>query len=221
MQQDFWVQVGNQISASRIEVAKAAVEIAIVADTKIVGNIINRADLRAWEETAARAAAERGIARSRGVARHDLSSRVFKNSELAAGRIDKIVNSALARGLSARELAKEIRTFILPTTPGGVSYAAMRLARTELNNSFHAASTATYDRPWVSKVVWHLSGSHPKPDACNTLAAKKYEPDAVPDKPHPQCLCFTTAETVSPAEFRQAMASGQYDNWLESNNIGH
>lgn len=151
----------------------------------------------------------------------ELSPRVYRNADLASGAVERQIRSGIIQGLSARELAGNVKKYISPTTPGGVSYAAMRLARTELNNAFHEAQRIQGEAPWVGAVVWNLSGSHPakrgraKPDACDRLATQdiydlgpgRYPADRLPNKPHPQCLCFTTYETVSESEMLDMLPS--------------
>lgn len=129
----------------------------------------------------------------------ELSRRVYRNADLLSGRVERSIRASIIQGDSAREIAKEVRQFINPSTPGGVSYAAMRLGRTELNNAFHERQVrGAENRPWVKKIIWNLSGSHPKQDICNVLAqAGPYLPQEVPDKPHPQCFCYMTYELIS------------------------
>lgn len=155
-----------------------------------------------------------------------LSQQVYRTSVLAGGWLQRSINSGLARNLSAKELAREVRRFIDPRTRGGVSYAAKRLARTEINNTFHSVTRAVNQSyPWVEGMQWRLSGSHPKADDCDDLAGKDHEgkgagvfsPRNVPNKPHPQCLCFTVAVTVSPGRFSRTLLAGGYDNWLIQN----
>lgn len=144
-----------------------------------------------------------------------LSERVYKNGQVASGRIDRIISNALLRGASAREIARDVGAFINPSTPGGASYAAMRLGRTELNNAFHQASNATYAaNPFIDKVDWKLSSSHPHADGCDDLVGA-YDPDEVPDKPHPQCLCYTTPRTISDAQLKRRFRSGEFDEWAD------
>lgn len=154
-----------------------------------------------------------------------LSERVYKNQALSSGRIDRLVNTGLSLGKSAREIAKDVYTFIDPLTPGGASYAAMRLGRTELNNAFHATSIRlTKDMPWVTGQKWNLSGSHPKPDVCNDYASGThfrggdpgvFKAGDVPGKPHPQCLCYLTAVTLSEKEFDKQFHAGKFDDYIE------
>jgi hypothetical protein len=120
-----------------------------------------------------------------------LSQRVYRNAALTSGRIERLIRSSLIQGLSAREIAKRVKDFIRPDVKGGVAYAAMRLARTELNNAFHERQKQIIrNKPWAM-AVWNLSKSHPHRDECNDLAEDgPYEADEVPDKPHPQCLCY-------------------------------
>lgn len=137
----------------------------------------------------------------------ELSPRVFKNSALSSGALERTIRAGIIQGLSAEELARNVRQYVSARTPGGVGYAAMRLARTELNNAFHEAQKLEAQAPWVRGVKWNLSGTHPtgKPDKCDQYAMQDvhdmgpglYPPDRVPDKPHPQCLCYTTFQMMS------------------------
>jgi hypothetical protein len=136
----------------------------------------------------------------------ELSQRVYRNADLSAGRVERMVKAGIIQGLSAKELAKSVEKFVSPNTPGGVAYAAMRLARTELNNAFHAEQVAVAEsKPWVKGPKWNLSKSHPHDDDCDKLAKGHskgcapgvYRSDEVPDKPHPHCLCFLTYDVIS------------------------
>lgn len=154
--------------------------------------------------------------------RFTLSERVYRNGKKSVTAVENIINQGLLTGRSATEIARMVRSFINPRTPGGLSYAAMRLARTELNNAFHETSIRmATDDPFVDRMKWNLSGSHPKPDICNELAGKvnrngwepgEYSVGEVPRKPHPQCLCFTTTVPISEEAFLRNLHSGKYDN---------
>jgi len=145
-----------------------------------------------------------------------LSARVYRTASLASGSVHKLIREGLVSGLSARELATSVYRHISPTTPGGVSYAAMRLARTEINNAFHERQIEAANRPGVKAVQWNLSSSHKVPDKCNVYAAHKpYAPDDVPDKPHPQCFCYLTYVVMNPAEFASALQAGDFDAELD------
>ena len=146
-----------------------------------------------------------------------LSRRVYRSTVLLSGQVDREIAKGLLRGLSARELAARVEHFIDPRTPGGASYAATRLARTEINNAFHQTQIRyTREMPWVEGYRWHLSGSHGRPDVCNEMARHGvYRKTDVPSKPHPHCLCYITTETHDNATFYRRMHSGAYDNYLE------
>lgn len=142
-----------------------------------------------------------------------LSDRVYRNAALFSGKIERIIRSNVIRGTSARELAGEVRSLIDPRTRGGVSYAATRLGRTELNAAFHRQQVVEADREWVRGVRWNLSRSHPGKDACDALAkhddglgAGVWEKRSVPDKPHPQCMCYLTYDLMSEDEVLQLIA---------------
>lgn len=179
-------------------------------------------------ERAARAAVERAASRLGGRAAVSLSNRVYRNQQLMAGTVDRLINSGLARALNPRELAREVRRYILPTTPGGVSFAALRLGRTEVNNSFHAATAAYYeDNPFVTGMQWKLSSSHPKADVCNEYAQENHDrlgagvfrSDNVPPKPHPQCFCYVIPVVPDDDEITAAYADGVYDDFLAGNGV--
>ena len=104
--------------------------------------------------------------------------------------------------------------------PGGVSYAAMRLGRTELNNAFHAQSIFdSQETPWVEQMRWHLSKRHEHDpgDECETYAAQAtFRKEDVPEKPHPNCRCFVTPELPDYDQFEQSLLAGHYDPYLDS-----
>lgn len=141
-----------------------------------------------------------------------LSERVYRAGTIANGAIDKAVNVALVQGLSARDFAKSIKSLIDPSVAGGVSYAAMRTARTEINNANHAASQERYAASGIVEAVdWFLSTSHPEGDICDSLKADSpYKINEVPEKPHPQCLCFTTPALPDRKEFLDRLLRGDY-----------
>lgn len=148
-----------------------------------------------------------------------LAQSVYKTTALTNGLVAKQINIALSRGESAAQLAKRVRGLIDPNTPGGVSYAAMRLARTELNNAFHAGQIlAVQDEESVVGMKWNLSGSHPKADACDQyatgnhadLGAGVFGKRDVPRKPHPQCLCYLTPVMEDEDSFLDRLLSGAF-----------
>lgn len=168
------------------------------------------------------ATAEAGIKAAYARVPRELSSRVYKNRALSNNLVHDRINIGLVNGLSARELAKDVSDLIDPNTPGGVSYAAMRLARTEINNAYHNQQREEAHRPGVKGTKWNLSRSHPKPDKCNVyadhpspLGVGVFGVDDVPDKPHPHCFCFLTYITMDPADFAAALNAGDFDDELD------
>ena len=156
----------------------------------------------------------------------DLSPNVYRNRELSMGRVDRVVNNAIATNQSAREIASGVRGLIRPDVRGGISYAAKRLGRTELNNAFHTTTVRhAQSIPFVDGMEWVLSWSHPREDICDDLAEDDpdnlgtgvYLPDNVPFKPHPQCLCHTANVMMQQENFDDALLGGMFDNWLMEN----
>lgn len=154
-----------------------------------------------------------------------LSERVYKGRAWSNDLINRKVNGLVLSGASAREIAKSVSSLIDPSTPGGVSYAAMRLGRTELNNAFHTTSVRlASEQPWVSGMKWHLSSSHPEGDVCDEYAFGQhfrgggqgvFKVDQVPGKPHPQCLCYVTPELPDDDEIARRFANGEYDDYVQ------
>lgn len=150
-----------------------------------------------------------------------LSARVYRTKALAQRWVQRDVTTGIARGASAKEIAGVVRKHIRPNTPGGVSYAALRLGRTELNNAFHAtAITLSQDRPWIKGMEWHLSAVHQidpdRVEACESYANQIFEVDNVPAKPHPQCRCFVTPVLEPEDVFIRNLTAGQYRDWIDN-----
>lgn len=157
------------------------------------------------------------------VARHTRTKKLIKTIDksklFAKAMVDRRIDSGLVKGDGADQIAKDIRGLLDPATPGGVSYAAKRIGRTEIGNAFHAqAQEDSINKPWIESVSWNLSRSHPVGSGClcEKYALKgKYDPEKVPDKPHPQCLCYITPN-VKPWEVVLAeVEDSRYDSWLE------
>lgn len=227
-QAELWRDLGDLVRARRLEAAARSLDVGRQLDAYLLGKVGGlkdgaqiAANIYQAEVDAARGAVDRMIARVQGDSYTPLSQRVYNSSVNFGSQIQTQINSALARGLSAREFATQISGFVNPYTPGGVRYAAMRLARTEINNAAHAVTIAAQqDKPWVTAMKWHLSGSHPKVDICNSLASGGpnndgvYPKSEVPGKPHPHCFCFVTPEVVDPETFLDTLVSGGYDDYL-------
>lgn len=220
---------GYLIQSERLKSAAAGVASMKVYDRVLMSSVKDDA-LVAHYLRSAEVQSQRGIdsavQRLLGTSYRPLAESVYLTDKLNAGTVDRYVESALARGLSAREFARGAVDLVKPSVPGGVSYATMRLGRTEINNAFHAsAAERARKAPWIDAVRWNLSGSHPKPDECNDYADSEhfeggdpglYLPDDVPAKPHPQCLCFITPEVVEEDAWLDAYFRGDYDDFMRS-----
>lgn len=224
--EDTWRRVLVVTFATRGDAAAAAVQSQLPYETDIFKRAGAQSEFKLYRESL-EAQSKAGIDSMRtrlSVSRIELSQNVYHAKALSLGKVDRIVNSALSRGLSARELAADVRQYIQPGVRGGIRYAAMRLARTELNNSFHAQQAQlAIEKPWVEASRWNLSSSHPKPDNCDDYAGRshfkgggpgEWKPEDVPGKPHPHCLCFLTPVLVPEDEFLAAMNSGKYTDYM-------
>ena len=161
--------------------------------------------------------------RSRLINDIDLSRTVYRTEALSRRWIQREVNRGLALGRSADEIARSVRQFIRPDVRGGVSFAARRLGRTEINNAFHTTTIrGAAAMPWVEGMKWNLSESHPRPDPCDDFAKEDHDdlgpgifkPGNVPPKPHPQCFCYVTAVMLDDEAFLDRLVEGRYDRFL-------
>lgn len=216
--------VGAVIHSGQQDAAEAAAKASLAENAKVLEALFPSRNMRnnftSSFIASARHSIQATINRVSGVSpTYTLSRRVYRTGALANGQVERQINSHIARGTSAKELAGAVSKSILPSTPGGVSYAAMRLARTEINNAFHTQSIMSMeDEPWIEQVQWNLSGVHkPDPgDLCETYAATGiFNKDAVPLKPHPQCMCYVTPVMVEFDQFAANLQSGLYDSYYE------
>lgn len=210
-----WVGRINPLVARAIEDSLKAGDDAVEALTRVAYAGLPEAAAESLV-VSLRASAESGLKSDAARRKRDLSRRVYHHRALDDGKVEQIIRQGLISGLSAKELAADVRKYVSPTAPGGASYASQRLARTEINNAFHERAIEGAKRPGVKAVKWNLSGSHKVPDLCNVYAAHggngEWPKDEIPDKPHPNCFCFLTYVTVPPEEFRKQLAAGDFDD---------
>jgi hypothetical protein len=175
--------------------------------------------------------AKQGIAAvlAKGANNIPLSSQVYKTQALSTGLVNRKVQQGMILGKSAKDIAKDVSGLIKPDVAGGVSYAAMRLARTELNNAFKTAQEERYkDEPWTIGMKWNLSKSHPERDICNEhaeadlhgLGAGVYPVGQRP-KSHPNCLCYLTPEQMEEDEWMDRFIDGEFNDYLDEKVYTH
>lgn len=223
----FWNAVGDIVAAGQQDAMTTALEQSFEWD-----NVLLRLDLPARKRGAMKASllsagrfnVEAMLARVY-ITRLPLSQQVYKTSALAQGWVESRLDKAIAKGQTVAELTKEVRDFVNPNTPGGATYAARRLARTEINAAYHAVSIVhNEDKPWVIGMRWRLSGSHPTPDICDVMARNDhsglgvgvYRNGDVPGKPHPQCFCTVIPVLMDETDFLRLAESGQLDEYIAS-----
>lgn len=99
-----------------------------------------------------------------------------------------------------------------PCDGRGVSYNALRLARTEIQKA-HALATdkVLASQPWVEKEKVNLSAAHPETDICDETVqgGEKgegiYEVGTVELPLHPNCLCYKTAVLMDEKAFTASL----------------
>lgn len=112
---------------------------------------------------------------------------------------------------------------VITRTPrsGAGSYAARRLARTEVTRAFGQATTqAAALNPFTEGVQWNLSHSHGRPDECDEnarghssgLPPGVYLPNEFPRYPnHPHDLCYPTPYITRDADSVVAQLRRDFD----------
>lgn len=168
-----------------------------------------------------------------------LSDRIWEQSEKHRTIMRDLIQESVAIGQDAVTTAKMIQQYVREGArtlaknypnmmkrmkgriPGNISYEALRLARTEMTAAFgEGAIAAARVAPSYIGMKWVLSGSHPVPDICDTLATQNfglglgpgvYPPGDEPPYPaHPNCLCTLVPIHEDPEEF-----VARLKDWLE------
>jgi hypothetical protein len=220
---ELWLKTGKITQAGMYQAAQAAADQAI--DLDMILGMPGKGILQYAQQVHFEAAQSVESLISRHTEGFKLADRIYAHGKVTTKQVGRIVDKGLALQKSAKQIAAEVKGHFSPTVPGGTSYAAIRLARTEINNAHHSTTRRlAADRPWVLAMKWNLSKSHPKPDPCDAYAAHNeglgegvFEDP--PDKPHPQCLCWLTHVAEDPEVFMDKLAQGQYDDWLEGKNV--
>lgn len=209
--------VQKSVAAGREEAAESASGVVSRYENELLKLVLDPQAVKALAASEAKRAVsglDAALARISDTSATPLSKQVYKTGQIASGWVDQKINQALVSGWSASRLAKEVADSFNPATPGGVSYAANRLARTEINNAFHATSAQRYAKSnLVEYIDWHLSSSHPEGDICDSYASDSpYDKRNTPMKPHPNCYCFITPALPSEKEFMDNLFAGKYDD---------
>lgn len=206
-------QIAKQIAAAEQAATVSVDELDQVMVHAFRSNAIQDAMIRAQRQRAKRVAQVFKI-RAQS-AKFELSPNVYKWEALSNGMVERTISSAIARGAPASNIARSVRNLIDPNVRGGISYAARRTGRTEVANAFHATTISEYgDSPFVQRLEWHLSRSHPKADVCDAYSGKKFEPFRTPSKPHPQCLCYLTPVPISNRQLQSGLRNGEFNDYL-------
>lgn len=221
----FWNAIGDIIAAGQQDATTEALRTSFEWEETLLRLDISASKRKAMKASllsAGRFNVEAMLARIYKT-RLPLSQQVYKTSALASDWVESRIDRALAKGATVAELAREVRDFVNPKTPGGATYAARRLARTEINAAYHAVTIgAQEDKPWVVGMQWRLSGSHPTVDVCDRMARNDHSGlgkgvfprDVVPPKPHPQCLCVVYPKMMDPKAFVERASAGFYDDYI-------
>ena len=142
----------------------------------------------------------------RGPDGYRLSDRVWRVNDRTRARVDNIVMSGIRQGEGAARISKVLESSLIPgrklirtRTPynRNASFDAMRLARTEVTAAAgRAAVTSSNANPYVDRMQWKLSQSHPRVDICDSLADTYFIAELPAYPAHPHCLCVLVPVTA-------------------------
>ena len=152
-----------------------------------------------------------------------LSDRVWRNDEETRRRLDQLMAKMMSEGRSAQDIADAASKYLIPGKADKLvktyeyfdngnkvtqkaAFGAWRLARSEISRAAGwAQKMAALANPYVDKMEWVLSASHPRVDICDSLAdAGPYPVEDAPvivQDSHPMCICHTRSiVSQSPAD---------------------
>jgi hypothetical protein len=110
-----------------------------------------------------------------------------------------MVNEAVLLGTSSQKLARDLVKY---TTKQGIRVGkgqyksayknAWRLARTEMNRAYHEGQIRYMkSKPkLIDGAIWRLGGPGPWFCVCPDLEGRFFPTEAIPPKPHPNCMCY-------------------------------
>lgn len=156
---------------------------------------------------------------------------VHRHMTDAAPDLDRLLQRAVAQGVSVRNVARDVESLLKGEHPSLRAYGmrindlsglrtvesdARRIALTEVNNAAREANAlAMRESPIVAAMKWQTSGNHGDPDECDDLANADeygygpgfYPPDKWPTAPHPNCACYAGDVVFHPvSEWQQRVA---------------
>ena len=155
-----------------------------------------------------------------------LSDRVWKANQQWRGAVQNVVQDAVISGRPPVQVARQIEQYLQPgvnvpykedtakrlRVPKDTSMPAMRVARTEMQNSFHEGTILSHSSmPSYLGIRWHIApGPGHVADVCDDYAAQGFFPKGTePAKPHPHCFC-----TALPVHRELDDVLNDLDEWL-------
>ena len=219
---ELFYDIEDIVRDSSKDAAVAAVEAGIADDAKVLRELFPDAAERSDYLDSLKQTAERNVQATITrilVTEQPLSSRVYNTRALSNGLIARTINNGwLAATVPLLSLAMLVGRFD-PTLKEALATRRKRVARTEINNAYHAQSIMqNQEKPWVDHIEWRLSKSHRSSGCvCETYAAqRKFSKEAVPPKPHPQCYCYVVPVVADDAVFFANLKAGFYNQYLDT-----
>lgn len=126
-----------------------------------------------------------------------LSDRLWNLENNGVDKIRKIILQGIIDGKTVNQIAVELEHQINESMRSGASYAAIRLARTEVQYVYHKALKDIFSvSPWVQKVQVKISEGHKHKDICDLIVEQGengngiYNAEDVNLPFHPNCMCY-------------------------------
>lgn len=133
----------------------------------------------------------------------NISERIWNIKEGTKESLVDFLRLSVGEGRSAVETARDLEIYLKngkqaispelaakKNFPKDLDYRALRLARTEMTQSYAEGTYAAGKiSPSYLGIKWLLSDAHPEYDVCDPLAGKIYKQGNEPAIPHPNCMC--------------------------------
>lgn len=142
------------------------------------------------------------------IAALDVGIRNGDSAETIAKQIDRLVEIDPANRLKGpfQIIRERFGTRVVSPSQarGSVSYNSLRIARTEIAETYRNATILlNQDQPWVKGFQWKLSRAHPKQDICDKYKDKIFQTLAQRPYTHPNCMCYLIVVYYTIAELKK------------------
>lgn len=177
--------------------------------------------------------ADRFLTRQSPYDKKSFNNRIVTMKRASDQMVKKMVAIGIKKGLSVNDVARSIQHYVDPTSQAGrrftagnginykavpldrrlpkmaIRYNAVRLARTEIMQTYRDSAGEFYDdQPYNKGFRWVLSNSHRVKDVCDEYAKRTYRRREDVPLGHPQDMCDVQPIPVTMRELSRLVSAG-------------